>query len=260
MTEPLVLQNIDGPVATLTLNRPERRNALSPELIEVLIENLQQVKNDPQVKVVVLTGAGGKAFCAGGDLGAQQPANGLIGLHDARARFIDLIEDMFALGKPIIARVDGACMGGGLGLMLACDLAIASEGATFGTPEIKVGLFPMMIMTLIFRNVPRKRATEMMLTGQTLQAQEAASIGLINRALPADQLDEATRDLALHIASFSPAVLKLGRDAIYQTMDMDIHQGLQHLRSQLTLNTLLDDAAEGVTAFISRRPPQWKGR
>ncbi|MDP6943364.1 MAG: enoyl-CoA hydratase-related protein, partial [Myxococcota bacterium] len=211
MTDSLVLQQRQDGVATLTLNRPERRNALSPGLLDALIAGLEEVKADPEVKVVVITGAGDKAFCAGGDLGGQQMKGGFIGLHEGRARFVDLFHTLFELGKPTIARVNGTCLGGGIGLMLGCDLVVASEDATFGTPEIKVGLFPMMIMALIFRNVGRKRAMEMILTGERMDAQEAHRIGLINRLAPASELDEAVAKLAGRVGSFSPAVLKLGR-------------------------------------------------
>ncbi len=258
--EPLVLQSVEDGIATLTLNRPHRRNALSPELLDVLIENLQSVKHNPDVRVVVITGAGEKAFCAGGDLGSQKPTGGMIGMHHGRQRFVDLFDELFGLGKPTIARVQGMALGGGFGLMLGCDMVVASSTATFGTPEIKVGLFPMMIMALIFRNIGRKRAMEMMLTGERLSAQEALSLGFINRVAQPEDLDEATKALASRVASFSPAVLKLGRDAVYRTMDMSMGDSLDHLRSQLTLNTMLEDAAEGITAFMMKRPPQWKNR
>ena len=260
MTDSLVLQDCQDGVATLTLNRPERRNALSPGLLDALIEALQSVKVDPEVKVVVITGAGDKAFCAGGDLGGQQMKGGFIGLHEGRKGFVDLFHTLFELGKPTIARVNGTCLGGGIGLMLGCDLVVASEDATFGTPEIKVGLFPMMIMALIFRNIGRKRAMEMILTGERMDAQEAHRIGLINRIAPAAELDAAVDKLASRVGSFSPAVLKLGRDAIYRTMDMNISDSLDFLRSQLTLNTMLEDAMVGIRAFLTKTEPEWKGR
>ncbi|MEL6180947.1 MAG: enoyl-CoA hydratase-related protein [Myxococcota bacterium] len=259
MSESIVLYNCTDGIATVTLNRPKRRNALSPELIAELMATFTALKADPEARVVVITGAGEKAFCAGGDLGSQV-GSGLLELHNGREAFVELFRVMFGLGKPIIARVQGMCLGGGLGLMLACDLAIASDTATFGTPEIKVGLFPMMIMTLIFRNIGRKKAMELMLTGQRIDAAEAERIGLLNTVVPADQLDEAVNAMAKTIASYSPAVLQLGRDAVYQTIDMPIGDGLQYLRSQLTLNTMLEDAAEGIGAFLTKRPPEWKGR
>lgn len=241
------------------MNRPARRNALSPQLMHDLLARFDEVKRDTEVTCVVLAAAGDRAWCAGGDLGPQG-GDGLLSLHAAREVFVDVIEAMHALGKPIIARVHAAVRGGGVGLMLACDLVVASEAATFGTPEIRVGLFPMMIMTLIFRNVPRKAAMEMMLTGDTLGADRAEAIGLVNRVVPAEELEAATAALAAKVGGFSPAVLRLGKDAVYQTQDMPLGDALQYLRSQLTINTMLDDAAEGVMAFLGKRSPVWKGR
>ena len=259
MTELVLRDTVDG-VATLTLNRPERRNALSPQLLDALLDALAEVKADSEVRVVVLTGAGEKAFCAGGDLGGQAMASGGAALHEGRKAFADLFQALFDLGKPTIARVQGTCLGGGLGLMLACDMAVVSEDATFGTPEIKVGLFPMMIMTLIFRNVGRKRAMEMILTGERMDAAEAYRVGLVNRVAPSGELDAAVSALAGRVGSFSPAVLKLGRDAVYRTMDMEFDDALDFLRSQLTLNTMLEDAAVGIRAFLTKSTPEWKGR
>lgn len=255
-----VLSDLSEGVLTLTLNRPGRRNALSPELIEALLAALAAAREDRATRVVVLTGAGEKAFCAGGDLGSQLPGGGFIALHEGRGRFADLVQALVDLGKPTIARVNGACLGGGFGLMLACDMAVAARSATFGTPEIKVGLFPMMIMTLIFRNMGRKAAMEMMLTGERMSADEARALGLLNRVVEPGQLDEAVTELAGRVASFSPAVLKLGRDAIYATMDMPLREALRYLQSQLSINTLLEDCAIGVKAFLTRSKPVWKGR
>lgn len=254
-----VLIDVSEGVATLTLNRPERRNALSPALMLDLLARLDEVKRDSTVHAVILGATGDRAWCAGGDLGAS-PGDGLLALHSGREVFIDVIEAMSALGKPIVAQVHAAVRGGGVGLMLACDLVVASEDASFGTPEIRVGLFPMMIMALIFRNVPRKHAMEMMLTGDTYAPARAREMGLVNRVVPAAELVEQTRALARQVGSFSPAVLKLGKDAVYQTQDMAVGDALQYLRSQLTINTMLDDAAEGVMAFLGKRPPVWKGR
>lgn len=259
MEAALVLQTQRDAVMTLTLNRPDRRNALSPALMGALIEALAQAKADPSVRALVLTGAGGH-FCAGGDLGSAPGADGLLGLHDERGRFVELLRAMTELGKPIVARVEGTCKGGGLGLALACDMIVAHENAVFGTPELRVGLFPMMIMALIFRNIPRKRATEMMLTGEDVSAAQALQIGFVNRVAPTEALDAEVHKLADKVASFSPAVMRLGRDSIYKSMDMGFFDALTFLRSQLTINTMLEDAAEGIMAFLSKRKPDWKGR
>lgn len=260
MTDLVLRRTLADGVAVLALNRPERRNALSTELMTAFVARLEEVKRDESVRVVVVTGEGDKAFCAGGDLSPGGNMGGMLSMHDARGAFVAMFQAMAGLGKPILARVKGHCLGGGLGLMLACDLAVASESATFGTPEIRVGLFPMMIMTLIFRNIGRKRGMEMILTGERLGAAEAASIGLINRAVPDESLDDAVLELAERIAAFSPAVLKLGRDAFYAQEDLPYAQALEYLRSQLTINTLAEDAAEGIAAFLAKREPSWKGR
>jgi enoyl-CoA hydratase/carnithine racemase len=181
-------------------------------------------------------------------------------MHGDRRGFLTLFRAMREVGKPIIARVQGHCLAGGLGLMVACDLAVAGERATFGTPEIKRGLFPMMIMALIFRNVGRKKGMELILTGERIDAHEAERIGLINRVVADDELDQAVLELASRIASYSPAILKLGRDAFYAQDDLPLEKALDYLHTQLTLNTMTEDAAEGVMAFFQKREPQWKGR
>ena len=254
-----VLTTIDARVATLTINRPEKRNALNGAVIEGLISSLDALASDPEVGAIVLTGAGERAFSSGGDLSGMSDV-GMLGMHQQRERFIDLFQAMIRVGKPIIARVNGDAFAGGLGLMLACDLVVAVDSARFGTPEIKVGLFPMMIMALIFRNVGRKKGMEMLLTGDRFDAPEAEKMGLINYAVPREALDDRVDALAKKMAGFSPAVLKLGRDAFYQSQDMTFDQALQFLRSQLTINTLTEDAAEGVMSFLMKKSPEWKGR
>ncbi|MGM0575205.1 MAG: enoyl-CoA hydratase/isomerase family protein [Myxococcota bacterium] len=260
MSDDVVLKSREGGIVTLTMNRPARRNALSPDLIEALVEALERLRDDEEARVIVLTGAGDRAFCAGGDLGSQAGGGGFLALHEARGRFVDLVRGLIDVGKPTIARVNGACLGGGLGLMLACDLAVADRDASFGTPEIRVGLFPMMIMALIFRNVGRKKAMELLLTGERIGAEEAERIGLVNRVAEDGDLDGAVECLAERVASFSPAVLKLGRQAVYDTMDMPLDPALKHLHGQLTLNTMLEDAGVGVRAFLTKSKPEWKGK
>lgn len=260
MSDPeLVLVQLNERVATVTLNRPDKRNALSPALLTALQTTLEQLAANTDAGVIVLTGAGDRAFCAGADL-SSAPQGGMLAQHEAREQFVDLLRTMAELGKPIIARVNGAVRGGGLGLVLACDLAVAADDVTFATPEIERGLFPMMIMALIFRNIGRKRAMELVLTGEPINAADAARIGVINRVVSRDDLDAAVQALAGRIAGFSPAALKLGRDAFYHSEDMDLWSALEFLRSQLTLNTMTEDAFEGVTAFFEKRAPRWKGR
>ncbi len=261
MTELILASMLDDGILQLTLNRPDRHNALNTPTLEMLIEQLEAARDNQDANVVVLTGAGEKAFCAGGDLSpGGGMGGGMLPMHYDRLAFVDLFKAMRELGKPIIARVQGHCLGGGLGLMLGCDLAVAAERATFGTPEIRVGLFPMMIMTLIFRNIGRKAGMEMIFTGERMSSDWAARVGLVNKVVPDDELDASVLELAKKIASHSPAILKLGRDAFFAQEDLPLDQALTFLHSQLTINTLAEDAAEGVAAFIGKREPKWKGK
>lgn len=260
MSEVVLLSTPSEGVARLTLNRPERRNALNGEVLSALIAHFDDLSRSDAHRVIVLTGAGDKAFCAGGDLSPAAASEGMLAMHRDRHRFVELFGTMRRCGKPIIGRVQGHCLAGGLGLMLACDLAVAAQRATFGTPEIKRGLFPMMIMALIFRNVGRKRGMEMVLTGRRYSADEAERMGMVNRVVPDDELDTAVDELARTIAGYSPAILRLGRDAFYAQDDMSFEKALVFLQSQLTVNTLAEDAAEGIMSFFEKREPVWKGR
>ena len=258
---PPVLEEHAGGVARITINRPDARNALSQEVMEGLLAAFDRAAADPAVRVVALTGAGDKAFCAGGDLGGSGFRDkGFAERHHDRRTFADLFRRMNGLGKPIVARVRGHCLAGGFGLALGCDLVVASDDATFGTPEVKRGLFPMMIMATIFRNVGRKTGMELRLTGDRISAGEAERLGLINYAVPADQLDAKVDELAAKVAGMSPAVVRLGRDAFYAMSDMGFDEALSYLQTMLTVNLGTEDAIEGVTAFLQKRDPTWKGR
>ncbi|MFW6053578.1 MAG: enoyl-CoA hydratase/isomerase family protein [Persicimonas sp.] len=255
-----ILTEIDDGIATVTINRPDRRNALSGAVVKGLTERFETLSDNDDVTVIVLTGAGDKAFCAGGDLMDQQMGGGALAMHEDRSGFADMLLAMNQCSKPLIARVNGHALGGGFGLALNCDIAVGSTNATFGTPEIKVGLFPMMIMAVIQRNLGRKKSMELMLTGKRVDADEAERLGIINYAVEADQLDAKVNELAERIAGFSPAILKLGRRAFYKTQDMDFEGALRMLHNELTINTLTEDAAEGIMAFIAKRDPEWKGK
>ena len=258
MTE--VLREVSGRIATLTINRPDRRNTMSPEVIEGLRAGLRDYDRDPNVGAIVITGAGEKAFCAGGDVSSMSNDGGMLGMHWAREGFADLLIEMNNLGKPTIAKVNGLALGGGFGLALNCDLAVASSSAQFGTPEIKIGVFPMMIMAVMSRNLARKDVMELMLTGDRIDAERALSMGVVNRVAADGQLEHATLELANQVASYSPAILKLGRRAFYQTQDMDFESSLRRLHAELSLCVMSEDATEGVMAFLERREPQWQGR
>lgn len=249
----------EGPVARITLNRPDKRNPIGALTAGEIIHALENRAGE--TRVIVLTGAG-KVFSAGGDL--SQMAGGGAGDgggSPARpASLVDLFRTMHELGVPIIAMVNGHALAGGLGLVVACDLAIASEEATFGTTEIQLGLWPMMISAEIARSIGRKAALELMLTGKRIPAAEAVRLGLINRAVPAAALEAETMALAGELADKSPATVALGLRAFYRAADMDLLPALRFLEGELGRVLGLEDAAEGISAFLQKRKPVWKGR
>jgi enoyl-CoA hydratase/carnithine racemase len=243
-----------GPIARVTLNRPEKRNPIGPATCGELVHALAEIRAAPELRVVVLTGAG-TVFSAGGDLSAMQvPAEG------PHASLVDLLLAMHELGKPIIAMVNGPALAGGLGLMVACDLVVAADTASFGTTEIAIGLWPMMITAEITRSVGRKKALEMMLTGRKLDAAEALAAGLVTRVVPAAELEAATTQLATELAERSPAALALGLRAFYRSQDMELQPQLRYLEAELGSVLALEDAREGIAAFLGKRKPVWTGK
>lgn len=249
----------DG-IRTLTLHRPARRNALNSALVSALRSALEAAREDDETRAIVLTGSGEKAFCAGADLNPAQMADGVLAGHASRHEFVELLSAFKHAGVPVIAKLQGPVLAGGVGLLAAADLAIAAEDVYVQTPELKVGLFPMMIMALIARNVGRKHALELLMTAERVSAQDAHRMGLVNRVVPRDALDAETHALASRLASFSPAIMQLGKDAYYAMEDMPLDAALPYLCGQLSLNTMTEDAAEGVMAFVQKRAPAWKGR
>ena len=247
-------------IARLTINRPERRNALSYEVMEGLRDNLVRARTDDDVRVVIVTGAGEKAFCAGADLGGIAEGVGAAALHDARGALADVFRSMWSLGKPTVARVRGYALAGGFGLALACDVVVAADDAVFGTPEINVGLWPYMITVPLLRSMPPKVALELMMTGRRVPADEAADLGFVNQVVPAAELDAAVDEIATTLASKSPLIMRWGHDAFYRVLDMRPDDALDYLQSMLTVTTATEDSAEGIAAFAEKREPQWKGR
>jgi len=255
-----VLYEVSGGVATITINRPDVRNALSWQVMTELRDAFEVANDDHDVHVVILTGAGDKAFCAGADLTGMAADAGWADLHDARGELARLFRAMWELGKPTIARVRGYALAGGFGLCLACDLVIAADDAQFGTPEIDVGLWPFMITVPLMRSMPPKKALELMMTGRRVRAEEAERIGFVTRIVPVDQLDVAVNELAATLASKSGSIMKLGRDSFYGVWDQSAEDALRLLHPMLTITTATDDAAEGIAAFTEKRKPQWRNR
>ena len=255
-----VLYEVRDHVATITLNRPEHRNPLSREMITDLLTAFNAARDDGDVRAMVLTGAGDKAFCAGADLGGFGGDATEVEKHLGRGTFVDLFLGIERLGKPVVACVNGHALAGGMGLAMSCDLVVAADTATFGTPEINVGLWPMMIMAIINRNLPRKRAMELYMTGDRIDAKKALEWGLVNRVMPAAEVRDSAHRLAVRLAAKSPIIMRLGRDAFFAIDGLDVEAALRHLQSQLTVVTLSDDAKEGVVAFLQKREPDFKGR
>lgn len=255
-----VLWSVADGVGTITINRPERRNAMSWSVLSSIRELLAAAKDDPAVRVIVTTGAGDKAYCAGADLTGMAEGAGFVELHEGRGELARLFRDMWSLGKPTIARIRGYALAGGFGLALAHDFVVAADDAQFGTPEIDVGLWPYMISVPMLRSMPPKKALELMLTGRRVSAEEAERIGFVNRVVPVEELDGAVADLAASLASKSPAIVKLGRDSFYSVVDQTADDALKLLHPLLTLTTFTEDSREGIRAFAEKRAPEWKGR
>ncbi len=244
-----------GGVETIALSNPPRRNAIGPRMMNELLWALEDARAADEVRSIVLTGEG-KAFCSGGDFTGAT--------HDSelphKGDFADLLLALYRSDKPVIAKVNGDALGGGLGLAAACTFAVASIGAKLGTPEIDVGLFPMMIMAVLSRRIPRRRLTEMMLFGEKLDAEEAARIGLVNRAVAPGELDAAVKAISDAIASKSATTVRLGLRAMADEDDLDLERALPMLRDRLSEVLATDDAREGLMAFLEKRAPGWTGR
>jgi enoyl-CoA hydratase/carnithine racemase len=247
-------------IATISLNQPETRNALSDELLSELTAAFEAAREDEAVRCVVLTSTHERVFSAGANLGGFAADVPLVHKHFATERFPRLFRVIGELGKPTICAANGHVLAGALGIALACDLIIASEEARFGTPEINVGLFPFMIMALIYRNVPRKQANQLLLLGEQISAQEAERIGIVNRVVPGEELEAAVTEWAGKLAAKSPVIMRLGKDSMFRQQDMAFADALDFLRSQLSLAFTTEDVQEGVRAFFEKREPNWTGR
>jgi enoyl-CoA hydratase len=249
----------DG-VATIALDQPDTRNALSDELLSDLLAAFAAARADGAVRCVVLASTHATTFSAGGNLGGFAADVPLVHKHLATARFPELFALIGELGKPTVCAVNGHCLAGALGLALACDLVVAAEEATFGTPEINVGLFPFMILALIGRNIGRKKMSELLLLGERIDAREAERLGLVNKVVPRAELDAAVADWAGRLAAKSPVMMRLGKDALWRQQDMALEDAWDFLRAQLTIAFSTEDIQEGVRAFFEKREPVWTGR
>jgi enoyl-CoA hydratase/carnithine racemase len=255
-----VRYDVEDGVATVALDQPDTRNALSDELLEDLLEALARAKADDEVRCVVLASTHEKVFSSGGNLAGFAAEVPLIHKHFGTDKFPRLFTALGELGKPSICAARGHVLAGALGLALACDLVVASEAATFGTPEINVGVFPFMIMALIYRNVPRKKTNELLLLGERIDAAEAERIGIVNKVVPVDGFDEAVADWAGRLAKKSPVLMRMGKDAMFRQQDMAFGEALDYLRAQLSLAFSTEDIQEGVKAFFEKREARWSGR
>ena len=248
-------------IATIALDQPETRNALSDEVLDDLIAAFERARSDADVRCVVLTSTHEKVFSSGGNLAGFSADVPLIRKHlETASKFPRLFRTIGELGKPTLCAANGHVLAGALGLALACDLIVAREGVRFGTPEINVGVFPFIIMALIYRNVPRKKATELLLLGEQISAADAERIGIVNRVVPADEFDAFVADWAAKLAAKSPVMMRLGKDALFRQQDMALDDALEFLHSQLTLAFSTEDIQEGVKAFFEKRDPVWTGR
>jgi enoyl-CoA hydratase len=247
-------------VATIALDQPDTRNALSDQVLDDLLAAFTAARDDDAVRCVVLGSTHEKVFSSGGNLSGFAADVPLVLKHFSTDRFPRLFELIGSLGKPSICAAGGHVLAGALGVALACDLVIAKEGVTFGTPEINVGVFPFMIMALIYRNVPRKKVNELLLLGDRISAEEAERIGIVNKVVPAGEFDAAVADWAARLAAKSPVMMRLGKDAMHRQQDMALTDALEFLHAQLTVSFSTEDIQEGVKAFFEKRDPQWKGQ
>ncbi|MBI5104064.1 MAG: enoyl-CoA hydratase/isomerase family protein [Solirubrobacterales bacterium] len=255
-----VRYDVDAGVATIALDHPETRNALSDEVLDDLLAAFTAARDDDAVRCVVLTSTHEKVFSSGGNLAGFAADVPLVLKHFGTHRFPQLFRLIGELGKPSICAANGHVLAGALGIALACDLVIAKDTATFGTPEINVGVFPFMIMALIYRNVGRKKTNELLLLGDRIDAREAERLGIVNKVVPAEEFDAAVKDWATRLAGKSPVLMRLGKDAMFRQQDLAFSDALELLHHNLTLAFSTEDIQEGVKAFFEKREPEWKGR
>jgi enoyl-CoA hydratase/carnithine racemase len=260
MSHETLLVDVRDGVATLTLNRPEARNALNQTVIRELGAALARLEGDVEARVVVIRGAGERAFCAGADLKDMFRTGSILDAREQYAGLAQILEAIPRMRTPVIARVHGHALAGGCGLAAACDVVIAADDAVFGLPEIRLGLLPLMVLAPILRTASPRRVLELVLTGRELPAPEALEIGLVTRVVPRAELDRVVGEVTRTLAGLSPATVALGKEAFYRALELPYAQALAHLRDLLTIVARSEDAQEGIAAFLEKRPPRWQGR
>lgn len=254
----VVTYEVKGSGAWLTINRPEQRNALSDEVFDGLLAGLERAAADAKVRAVVITGAGDKAFCAGGDLREMNEGGDAYAAHTSKIKLARVFRSLWSLGKPTIARVNGFCLAGGMGLALACDFVIACDHAQFGVPEVKIGLWPYMITVPLLHAMPPKAALRLMLTGRRLSAAEGLQAGFVSEVVPESELNSAVERLVVELQATAPQSIAMGRTAFYTVLNVDLESRLRMLEAALSVNATFPDAREGMTAFAEKRKPRWE--
>lgn len=247
-------------VAWLTIDRASTRNALGADVLEGLLAGMRRALDDRSVRAIVVTGAGDRAFCAGGNLKPGDKSPFKFDYSAATGGFAELLHLATRCAVPLIARVNGHCLAGGMGLLAMCDLAVAVHTATFGLPEVKIGMFPMQVGAVIQKLIPRRVLMEMCITGEPISADEALAINLVNYVVPADELDAKLAWLLGRICDKSPTAIRRGRFAMAAIADMNTHQAIDYMATQLGTLALTEDAVEGLASFNEKRRPVWTGR
>jgi len=255
-----VVQEKRGQALWITINRPEKRNALNAEVIAGIVRGYREAHDDPAIRVIVLTGAGDKAFCAGADLANTGGAFAAMDFSKPNVDYADLLRLAQNATKPSIARINGVCMAGGMGLLCMTDMAVATETAIFGLPEVKVGVFPMQVMSLLQSLAPRRLINEWSLTGEPFDVHAAQAAGLVNHIAPAGELDAKVDWLIGRLTDKSPTAIRRGKYAMRAIAAMSFDEAIAYTESQIALLAMTEDAKEGLKAFGEKRKPSWPGR
>lgn len=258
MNDELVLFQRRNNSAVITINRAERRNALNEGVAAGISAGIEKAEADPECRSIILTGAGDRAFCAGGDLGKDKSGTPFeVDFSNPRNFVVKLLKRMNDCRLPIIARVNGHALAGGFGLLCACDMAVSVDTARFGTPESRIGIFPMMILPHMLRVIPKRHLMEMCITGEQIDAEQARQYGILNYVVPAAELDSKVEWLAARVALSSPTGIRIGKIALSAMGDMTMEQALEYAQAMLPVLTSTDDASEGFRSFQEKRKPAW---